>query len=378
MSVRRLAATELQPEGFAFNRANAAWAKQAIRKYPKGREHSAVIPLLMRAQEQEGWVTRSAIEHVADMIGMPYIRALEVATFYTQFQLAPVGTKAHVQVCGTTPCMLRGSQQLIELCKRKIHPEPFHTNAKGTLSWEEVECQGACVNAPMVMIFKDTYELTKTTDKTKARTGDPWSNDKKRKMFDHSSGIEHAILFGRKFEGSGANGKPLRLMGGLREFIPAANTTVFSSAVSTSSFLDAVSPIFDWDTGAGDTRVMFMGRQAVIEMAKVLEAAIDIRTEPGNIKIYGIDFKEWTLPMGRLLVKIHPLLSRNTLYRKSAFIVDFDALAYVYLDGRDTDVFDDVQARDEDVRRGYVQTECSLMVVYGGLTMGYLGNISAT
>ncbi|MGY6709796.1 MAG: NADH-quinone oxidoreductase subunit NuoE [Rhizobiaceae bacterium] len=158
MSVRRLADASVQPEGFAFNRANAAWAKQAIKKYPRGREHSAVIPLLMRAQEQEGWVTKSAIEHVADMIGMPYIRALEVATFYTQFQLAPVGTRAHVQVCGTTPCMLRGSEALIELCKNRIHPEPFHTNEAGTLSWEEVECQGACVNAPMVMIFKDAYE----------------------------------------------------------------------------------------------------------------------------------------------------------------------------------------------------------------------------
>lgn len=158
MSVRRLADASVQPEGFAFNRANAAWAKQAIKKYPQGREHSAVIPLLMRAQEQEGWVTKSAIEHVADMIGMPYIRALEVATFYTQFQLAPVGTRAHIQVCGTTPCMLRGSEELIDLCKKKIHPEPFHTNGSGTLSWEEVECQGACVNAPMVMIFKDAYE----------------------------------------------------------------------------------------------------------------------------------------------------------------------------------------------------------------------------
>lgn len=158
MSVRRLADASVQPEGFAFSRANAAWAKQAIKKYPRGREHSAVIPLLMRAQEQEGWVTKSAVEHVADMIGMPYIRALEVATFYTQFQLAPVGTRAHVQVCGTTPCMLRGSEALIELCKSKIHPEPFHTNESGTLSWEEVECQGACVNAPMVMIFKDAYE----------------------------------------------------------------------------------------------------------------------------------------------------------------------------------------------------------------------------
>ena len=112
----------------------------------------------MLAQEQEGWVTKAAIEHVADMLDMPYIRALEVATFYTQFQLKPVGTRAHVQVCGTTPCMLRGAEALMDVCRAKIHHDQFHTNAEGTLSWEEVECLGACVNAPMVMIFKDTYE----------------------------------------------------------------------------------------------------------------------------------------------------------------------------------------------------------------------------
>ncbi len=158
MSVRRLAEPAIQPAAFAFNRANAAEAKKWVKKYPKGREQSAVIPLLMIAQEQDGWVTRAAIETIADMLDMPYIRALEVATFYTQFQLKPVGTRAHVQVCGTTPCMLRGSEALMQVCRDKIHPEPFHTNADGTLSWEEVECQGACVNAPMVMIFKDTYE----------------------------------------------------------------------------------------------------------------------------------------------------------------------------------------------------------------------------
>ena len=112
----------------------------------------------MLAQDQEGWVTKAAIEHVADMLGMPYIRALEVATFYTQFQLKPVGTRAHVQVCGTTPCMLRGAEALMDVCRSKIHHDQFHTNDDGTLSWEEVECLGACVNAPMVMIFKDTYE----------------------------------------------------------------------------------------------------------------------------------------------------------------------------------------------------------------------------
>ncbi len=158
MSVRRLAEEQFQPAGFSFNPENATWAEATIRKYPAGRQQSAVIPLLMRAQEQEGWVTKAAIEYVAEKLDMAYIRVLEVATFYTQFQLKPVGTRAHIQVCGTTPCMLRGAEDLIHVCKSKIHPEPFERNADGTLSWEEVECQGACVNAPMVMIFKDSYE----------------------------------------------------------------------------------------------------------------------------------------------------------------------------------------------------------------------------
>ncbi|MCR6498601.1 NADH-quinone oxidoreductase subunit E [Shinella sp. CPCC 101442] len=163
MSVRRLADDNVQPASFAFSKENAAWAKATINKYPKGRQQSAVIPLLMRAQEQDGWVTKAAIESVADMLDMAYIRVLEVATFYTQFQLLPIGTRAHIQVCGTTPCMLRGAEDLINVCKKRIHAEPFHRNESGTLSWEEVECQGACVNAPMIMIFKDSFEdLTPT------------------------------------------------------------------------------------------------------------------------------------------------------------------------------------------------------------------------
>lgn len=158
MSVRRLAEENVQPATFAFNDENAVWADKTIKKYPEGRQQSAVIPLLMRAQEQEGWVTRAAIEKVAAMLSMPLIRVLEIATFYTQFQLKPVGTKAHIQVCGTTPCMLRGAGDLINVCKKKINAHAFERNESGTLSWEEVECQGACSNAPMVMIFKDAYE----------------------------------------------------------------------------------------------------------------------------------------------------------------------------------------------------------------------------
>jgi NADH-quinone oxidoreductase subunit E len=159
MSVRRLAPPELQPKQFVFTADNLAWAKQQIAKYPEGRQQSAIIPVLWRAQEQAGgWLPQKAIEYVADLLGMARIRALEVATFYTMFLLSPVGRTAHVQVCGTTPCMLRGAEEIKKVCQRRIHPEPFHVSADGGFSWEEVECLGACVNAPMVLIWNDTYE----------------------------------------------------------------------------------------------------------------------------------------------------------------------------------------------------------------------------
>ena len=156
MSVRRL--HHDQPSTFAFTPENLAWARATITKYPPGKQASAVIPILWRAQEQEGWVTEPALRFVADMLEMPYIRVYEIATFYTMFQLQPVGRKAHVQVCGTTPCMLRGSEALIEICQHRIAHDQHELSADGDFSWEEVECLGACVNAPMVQIFKDTYE----------------------------------------------------------------------------------------------------------------------------------------------------------------------------------------------------------------------------
>ena len=158
MAVRRLAPPEQQPASFAFTPENLAWAKQQITKYPEGRQQSAVIPILWRAQEQEGWTSQKAIEAVAEMLGMAPIRVLEVATFYTMFLLEPVGRKAHVQWCGTTPCLLRGGEDLKKVCQRRIHHDPGHVSADGDFSWEEVECLGACVNAPMVLIGSDTYE----------------------------------------------------------------------------------------------------------------------------------------------------------------------------------------------------------------------------
>jgi NADH-quinone oxidoreductase subunit E len=147
-----------QPDSFAFTPENQAWAEAQITKYPKGRQASAIIPLLWRAQEQEGWLTRAAIETVADMLDMAYMRALEVATFYFMFQLQPVGFIAHVQICGTTSCMICGAEDLIGVCKDKIAPESHQLSADGKFSWEEVECLGACANAPMAQIGKDYYE----------------------------------------------------------------------------------------------------------------------------------------------------------------------------------------------------------------------------
>ncbi len=147
-----------QPASFEFTPANLAWAKGQISKYPAGRQASAVIPLLWRAQEQEGWLSRPAIEYVADMLGMAYIRALEVATFYFMFQLQPVGSVAHIQICGTTSCMICGAEELIAVCKELIAKTPHTLSADGKFSWEEVECMGACANAPMAQIGKDYYE----------------------------------------------------------------------------------------------------------------------------------------------------------------------------------------------------------------------------
>ena len=155
MSVRRL--NEQQPSEFAFTPENVSWAEGQIAKYPEGRQASAIIPLLWQAQKQAGgWLPEPGIRHVADMLDMPYIRALEVATFYTMFNLSPVG-EHFVQLCGTTPCWLRGADNLKDVCRKMIGKQGEITE-DGKLSWLEVECLGACVNAPMVQINDDFYE----------------------------------------------------------------------------------------------------------------------------------------------------------------------------------------------------------------------------
>ncbi|MGB8363747.1 MAG: NADH-quinone oxidoreductase subunit NuoE [Rhizomicrobium sp.] len=155
MSLRRL--HHEQPASFAFPVEDEAWVASEIAKYPPGRQASAVISLLWRGQERQGWVTKPMIEHVAQRLGMPYIRVLEVATFYTMFNLEPVGENL-VQVCTTTPCWLRGSDEIVAVCRKQIADAPHTISKDGKFSWMEAECLGACVNAPMVQIGKDFYE----------------------------------------------------------------------------------------------------------------------------------------------------------------------------------------------------------------------------
>lgn len=155
MSLRRL--HPQQPSSFAFTPENKSWAEKEILKYPPGRQASAVIALLWRGQEQERWVSKPMIEAIAQMLGMAYIRVLEVATFYTMFNLGPVG-KHLVQVCTTTPCWLAGSDEVVAVCKKQISPNQHTISDDGLFSWTEVECLGACVNAPMLQIGKDFYE----------------------------------------------------------------------------------------------------------------------------------------------------------------------------------------------------------------------------
>jgi NADH-quinone oxidoreductase subunit E len=156
LSLRRLAPE--QPKSFAFTPENQAWAQKQIKKYPEGRQASAIVPLLWRAQEQNGGhVTEPMMRVIGEMLGLSPIRVLEIATFYTMFNLKPVGEHL-LQVCTTTPCWLRGSDAVVAACKKHIHPHPETVSADGKLSWMEVECLGACVNAPVVQLRDDFYE----------------------------------------------------------------------------------------------------------------------------------------------------------------------------------------------------------------------------
>ena len=235
-------------------------------------------------------------------------------------------------------------------------------------------------------IFKTTYELTGTATQTRTRTGDPLKMDKRRKSFDHSRDIEHALLWGTRSETTGTNGKPKRTFRGLRGFVGntkilAANWAIANPASAGNSFLDAVSPVFNWESEAGDERIVFAGNGALNRLNEALHkapggAASQIRFNGGE-KVFGMNFQRMELPQGSVFIRRHPLMSRHPLYTNSMFVIDFSALRYRPLRNRDTKSMDDIQTKGEDVRRGMWQTEAGLEVGKGGLTCAYIGGFDA-
>ncbi len=230
-------------------------------------------------------------------------------------------------------------------------------------------------------IFKTSYEITRTAGATRARTGDPVANDKRRRSFDHARDIEMALLFGSKSETTGANGKPQRTMDGLRKYIPSATSTMLGASYTLDDFLDAISPAFDFDTPAGDTRIAFVGNSALNFLNKKIAAASGSVAKWDAVRInfnsgakqFGMNFIEFTVPQGRILLKSHPLMNRHGLYKNSMFMVDFSSIRWRPLRGADTKMMDNIQNKDEDLRRGQWLTEAGLEVRFGGLTNAYIG-----
>lgn len=227
-------------------------------------------------------------------------------------------------------------------------------------------------------IFKDAYEITRTAEGTKARTGDPVKNDKRRKTWDHSRAMELAFMFGQRSESTGDNGKPLRTTAGLRQQIAGATTKLLGASWTLNDLLDNVTPIFDFDTEAGDQRIVFTGNAALNAFNKRVHAqtgAVQLQYM-GTAKQFGMNFAEYRIPQGTFFIKTHPLMNRHTLYRNSWFVVDFSAIRYRPFVGADTKSMDNIQAKGEDLRRGQWLTEAGIEVRHGGLTCGYIGGFN--
>lgn len=237
-------------------------------------------------------------------------------------------------------------------------------------------------------IFKTVYEITRTAANTRTRTGDEVANDKRRKTTDHSRDLEMALLFGQRSETTGSNGKPLRTMNGLRAQISSATTkilaadwTIANPATAGNSFLDAIQPVFDFESRAGDERVIFAGNNALNRFNQAIHKGTGVGATTINFtgmeKMWGMNFMQFSLPQGTVRIKTHPLMNRHPIYKNSMFVIDFSALRYRPLVGGDTKSMDDIQNKGEDLRRGQWLTECGLEVWHGGLTCGYIGGFDA-
>lgn len=223
-------------------------------------------------------------------------------------------------------------------------------------------------------IFKTAYELTNTAKKTKTRTGDPLQNDKKRKMFDHSTTLEKAFLWGVKHEDTGPNGKPRRWTGGARSFI-STNKTVFNTSITIELLMDAVSPVFNFTAGGGgNQRIGFVGNGALNAINKAVKGDADTQVQFGEkIKFLGMEFREFNMPQGTLMLKTHPLLNVHGRYTNSMFVLNPAAIIYRYL--RDTKSQDNIQQNDADTHKGQWLSECGLEFQFEK-SHAYLGNIA--
>lgn len=221
----------------------------------------------------------------------------------------------------------------------------------------------------LCQIFKTSYELTKSTEKTKARTGDPLKNDKKRKMFDHSVALEKAFLFGKKYETTGGNGKPKRYTGGLLYFLAqavAAGSThcikIWSATPTVDTFFDSVYKVWDYNPGgstAGTERIVFAGNGFLNRLNKIARGDTGTRINyDGVVKAYGMKLMQFILPQGTLLIRTHPLMNVHSLFSSSAFVIDPSGIVYRYL--RDTHPQDNIQANDADTHKGQWLSECGV------------------
>ena len=227
----------------------------------------------------------------------------------------------------------------------------------------------------LCQIFKTTYDITNTAKGTKTRTGDPIKNDKKRKMFDHSVAMELAFLFGKRYETTGSNGKPLRFTGGLLWALSqyaSSMITAFTTTPTETTFTDAVYKVFDYDSGAGDERIVFAGNGFLNSLNKL--AASQTRTRvnfDGLIDVYGMKLQRWVLPQGTIYVKSHPLFNTHARFTNDAAIIDPSALKFRYM--RDTTFKDNIQANDADETKGQWLTEAGLEANHLK-TMGWISN----
>lgn len=222
-------------------------------------------------------------------------------------------------------------------------------------------------------IFKTSYDITETAKGTHARTGDPLKNDKKRKMFDHSTAMEFAWIWGVPYEDTSGT-KPKRFTGGLRNFI-TTNSKVYTTTPTEDTFLDDTYKVFDYDAGsAGNERLVLAGNGFLNELNKLARNSSSTRINfDGSIKAYGMQLQRWILPQGTLYVRTHPLLNVHPVYTYSAFILDPSAMRYRYM--RDTKMQDNIQANDSDTQKGQWLTEAGLEINHEK-TCGYLGNFN--